>query len=84
MPLGIDVGHSQGDFVLDKVPVFPLQQRGGAPLPIFGPFLCAQTAGCIKMPFGVEVGLSPGEFVLDGDAALLPKRGWSPLPNLKG
>ena len=39
MPLGIDVGHSSGDFVLDGDPAFPPQQRGGAPLPIFGPFL---------------------------------------------
>jgi len=39
MPLDIDVGHSPGDFVLDGDPVFPPQQRGGAPLPIFGPFL---------------------------------------------
>jgi len=39
MPLGIDVGHSPGDFVLDGDPVFPPQQRSGAPLPIFGPFL---------------------------------------------
>jgi len=28
--------------------------------PIFGPFLCGQTARCITMPLGMEVGLSPG------------------------
>jgi len=39
MPLGMDVGLSPGDFVLDGDPVFPPQQRGRSPLPIFGPFL---------------------------------------------
>jgi len=32
MPLGIDVGLSPGDFVLDGDPVFPPQQRGQSPL----------------------------------------------------
>ena len=39
MPLGMDVGLSPGDFVLDGDPVFPFQQRGRSPLPIFGPFI---------------------------------------------
>ena len=84
MPLGIDVGHSSGDFVLDGDPAFPPQQRGGAPCQFSAHFYCAQTAVCIKMPLGMEVGLSPGEFVLDGDPAHLPKKGRSPIPNFKG
>jgi len=31
MPLGMDVGLSPGDFVLDGDPVFPPQNGGGAP-----------------------------------------------------
>ena len=38
MPLGMDVGLSPGDFVLDGDPV-PSPKRGGAPLQIFGPCL---------------------------------------------
>jgi len=39
MVLGMDVGLSPGDFVLDGDPA-PLPQKGAEPLsPIFGPFL---------------------------------------------
>ena len=38
MPLGMDVGLSPGDFVLDGEPVTPPRQGGGAPQ-IFGPCL---------------------------------------------
>ena len=38
MALGMEVGLSPGDFVLDDDPA-PPQKRGGAPSPIFGPFL---------------------------------------------
>ena len=38
MPLGTKVGLSPGDSVLDGDPA-PSPQRGGAPSPIFGPFL---------------------------------------------
>jgi len=39
MPLGLgmDVGLSQGDFVLDGDPVFPPQQRGWSSPPNFQP-----------------------------------------------
>jgi len=84
MPLGMDVGLSPGDVVLDGDPVFPPYQRGGTPLPIFGPFLLCQTAGCIKMPLSMEVGLSPGEFVLDADPSPSPKGGRSPLLRFLG
>ena len=38
-PLGMDVGLSPGNYVLDGDLVLPPQQRGQNPLPIFGPFL---------------------------------------------
>ena len=82
MALVIEVGLSPGDFVLDG-DTAPPQKCGGAPFPIFGPFLLCQMAGCIKMPLGMEVGLIPGEFVLDGDPAPLPKGGRSPSPILR-
>ena len=66
LALGMVVGLSQGDFVLDGDPA-PTPKGGRAPSPIFGPFLFGQTAGCIKMPLGMDVGLSPGDFALDGD-----------------
>jgi len=79
MPLGIDVGLSPGDFVLDDDPV-PLPNKGAEPLPQFSAHVyCRQTAGCIKMLLGMEVGLSQGDFVLDGDPApSFPKRRRSP------
>jgi len=83
MPLGMDVGFSPWDFVLDGDPVFPPQQRGRAPSQ-FSAHFYAQTAGCFKMPLGMEVGLSPVEFVLGWGPSPLPKMGWSPLPNFKG
>jgi len=66
MPLGMEVGLSPGDFVLDGDPALP-PKKGQSPLPQFSAhFFCDQTAACIKMPLGMEVGLSPGHFVLDG------------------
>ena len=81
--LGVEVGLSPGDFVLDGDTV-PSPQKGAQAPPQFSAhFYCTQTAGCIKMPLGMEVGLSPGEFVLDADRAPSPK-GPEPLPNFKG
>ena len=81
MPLGMDVGLSPGDFVLDGDPV-PLPKKGAEPLTKFSVYVhCGQTAGWIKMPLGMKVGLSPGDSLLDGDPAPSPQRGWSPLPN---
>ena len=37
----------------------------------------------MKLLLGMVVGLSPGAFVLDGDSAPSPKRGLSPLPNVR-
>ena len=72
MPLGMDVGLSPGDIVLDGDPDFPPQQGGGDPSKFSAHFYCAQTARCIKMPLSTEVGLSTVEFVLDGYPAPSP------------
>ena len=55
MPLGMVVGLSPGDFVLDGNPA-PLQKGGQSP-PIFGVVYGGQTAAWIKMPLDTEVGL---------------------------
>ena len=79
MPLGMEVGLSPGDFVLDGDPL-PVPQKGGAaPSPKLSAHVyCGQTAGWIKMALGMEVGLGSVHTVLDGDTAALPKRGQSP------
>ena len=71
MPVGMDVGLSLGDFVLDGEPV-PSPTRGRSP-PIFGQCLswptlvyCGQMAGWMKTPLGTEVDLGSGHVVLDG------------------
>jgi len=67
MPLGMELGLSPGDFVLDGEPALPSPKKGGrAPSPIFGPFLLWPN-DCMHL--GMEVGLSPGDFVLDGNPA---------------
>jgi len=59
MPLGMEVGLSPGDFLLDEDP---------APPPKFSAHVyCGQTAGWITMVIGMEIGFSRGDFVLDGD-----------------
>ena len=75
MPLGIEVGLSPGDFVLDEDPA-PYPKRGGAH-PIFGHVCCGQTAAWIKMPLGTKVGLGLRDIVLHGDPALPPLKGHS-------
>ena len=79
MPLGMEVGLSPGDFVLDGDSA-PSPKRGRNPAPQFSAhFYCDHTAGCIKMPLGMEVG--PGDIVLDGDPSP-PKRGRDSSPPL--
>jgi len=78
MALGMEVGLSPGNFVLDGDPA---PQNGVEPPPHFSAhFYCGQMAGCMKMPLGMEVGLFPGDFVLDGDPAptFPQKRGGAP------
>jgi len=79
--LGMQVGLSPGDFVLDGDPVL-YTKKGAKPPPQFlAHFYCGQTAGCIKMPLGINVGHSPGDFVLDGDPVFPPQqRGGAPCP----
>jgi len=57
MPLGMEVGLSPGDFVIDGDPAL-LPKKGGEPPPQFSAHVyCGQMAGCIKMAFGMEVAL---------------------------
>ena len=84
MVLGVEVGLSPSNFMLDGDPTPLHPQKGGeAPSPFLVHFYFGQTAECIKMPLGMEVGLSPGDFVSDGDPAPLPKRGLASLPNFR-
>jgi len=53
MSLDTEVGIGPGDIVLDGDPSPP--KRGNSSRPLFGPCLCGQTAGWIKMPLGMEV-----------------------------
>jgi len=62
MPLGMEVGLSPGDFVLDG-DLDPSPKRGRTPQ-FSAHTYCGQTAGWIKMPHGTEVGLSPNDIVL--------------------
>jgi len=65
MPLGTEVGLSQGDFVSDGDPA-PLPKRGRSFHPQFSAHVhCGQTAGWIKMALGMEVDLGPRHIVLD-------------------
>jgi len=78
MPLGMELGLSPGDFVLDGDPAPP--QKGGGAHKFSAHVYFGQTAGWIKMALGMEVGLSPGDFVLDGDPAPSQKGGRAPSP----
>jgi len=68
MPLGMELGLSPEDFVLDGDPG-PLPKKGADPPKFSSHVYCGQTAGWIKMALGMELGLSLGDFVLDGDPA---------------
>ena len=71
MPLGMEVGLSPGDFVLDGDPV-PPPQKGAEP-PNFRPTsIVAKRLKWITMPLGMEVGVGLRDIVLDGDPAPLP------------
>jgi len=60
MSLGMELGLSPGDFMLDGDPALPSPKRGQTSLPQFSAhFYCGKTAACIKMPFGMEVRWEP-------------------------
>jgi len=71
MVLGMEIGLSPGDFVLDGDPALSPKTRRSPPTQFSAHFYSGQTAGCIKMPLGMEVGVNPGDFVLDGASAKL-------------
>ena len=69
MPLGMEVGVSPGDFVLDGDPALLLKGTE----PQFSAHVhCGQTAALINMPLGMEVGFGLRDIVLDGDPATAP------------
>jgi len=72
MPLGMEVGLSPGDFVLDGDPASP-PLKGHSPQ-FLSNVHCGQTTGWMKTPLATEVDLDPGHIVLDGVPAL-PERG---------
>jgi len=80
MPFGMQVSLGPGHIVLDGDPdpaPTPPRKAHSSPLPLFGPCLLWQMAGCIKIPLGTEVGLGPGD-VLDGDPAAPMERATTP------
>jgi len=78
MPLGMELGLSPGDVVLNGDPA-TLPKRGGA-AQFLAHVYCGQTAAWIKMPLGTEVGLGLRDIVLDGDPAPTPRKGPSAPP----
>jgi len=64
MPLGMEVGLSPGDFVLDGDPAL-LPKKGQSPQ-FSAHVYCGHTAGWMKKPLGTEVDLGSGHIVLDG------------------
>jgi len=80
MPLGMEVGLSLRDFVLDGNPApLPKRRRSPGADPQFSAHVyCGQTAGWIKMALGADVGLGSVHIVLDGDTAPFPKKGQIP------
>ena len=67
MTVGMEVGLSPGDFVLDGEPA-PFPKRGGVPQ-FSAHVYCGQTAAWIKVPLGTGVGLGPGHIVLHENPA---------------
>jgi len=83
IPLGMDVGLSPGDFVLDGTQSPPSPKRGRNPQ-FSAHVYCGETAAWINMPLVTEVGLGTDDIVLDGDPAPLPKKGAEPpFPNFR-
>jgi len=68
MPLGMEVGLSPGDFVVDGNPASP-PLKGHSPQ-FLSNVRCGQTTGWMKTPLGTEVDLGPVHIVLDRVTAL--------------
>ena len=75
MPLGMKVGLSPDDFVLDEDPA-TIPKKGRSPQ-FSAHIYCGQAAAWIMMPRGAEVGLGLRDIVLDGDPAPSPLKGHS-------
>jgi len=76
--LGMEVGLSPGDFVLDG-DAAPLHKRGRSPQ--FSAYVyCGQTAAWIKMPLGTELGLGSDDIVRWGPSSPPQKGGGAPSP----
>jgi len=73
MLLGMEIGLSPGDFVLDRDPGSP-PLKGHSPQ-FSANVHCGQTTGWTKMALGMEVGLGPGDFMFEGDPATARKEG---------
>jgi len=80
MSLGMEMGLSPCDFVLDGDPASPLPKKGAEPLKFSAHVSCGQTVGWNKMVLGMELGLIPEDFVSDGDPVPPPQKGAEP-PN---
>jgi len=82
MALGMEVGLSSSDFVLDGDPAATPRKKA-IPTPTQSQFLahvyCGETAGWIKTPLGTEVNLGPGHIVLDGVPGLCERGTAAPL-----
>ena len=74
MPLGMEVGLSPGDFVLDWTQPPPEKLTPQFSAHVY----CGQTAAWINMPLGTEIGLGLRDIVFDGDPATPPKKGAHP------
>ena len=77
MSLGMELGLSPGDFVLDVDPS-PSSPKGDRAPKFSAHVYCGQTAGWMKLVLGMQVGLGPNHMVLGGDPA--PQKGHSPPP----
>ena len=74
MPLGMEVGLSPEDFVLDGYPA-TLPTKGAEPPKFSAHVYCSQMAAWIKIPLGMEVGLGSDHMVLDGEPSCPPQKG---------
>ena len=62
MALGMEIGLSPGDFVLDGDPAPPPQKGNGAPLPNLRPTSIVAKRLLHQDPLGMDVGRSTGDF----------------------